>query len=84
MDYELLFAICILWIASTILLFMCAFMWIYNNGEAFHPHSVAMERRHSLYEVVASKTECKPDFALKSISEFIAPRFVHCCYLLII
>ena len=74
MDYELLFAICILWIASTILLFACAFMWMWNDGEAFHPHSVAMELRHSLYEVVNSRTECKHDFAVKSVSEFIAPR----------
>ena len=49
-------------------------MWMWNDGEAFHPHSVAMELRHSLYEVVNSRTECKHDFAVKSVSEFIAPR----------
>lgn len=74
MDYELLFSLCILWIASTVCLFACAFMWIYNEGEGFHPHSVSMERRHSLYSVVSANTVCKYDFVVKSISEFIAPR----------
>jgi hypothetical protein len=49
-------------------------MWIYNEGEAFHPHSVDMEQRHQMYQVVGSKTQCKTDFAVKSVSEFIAPR----------
>lgn len=53
---------------------MCAFMWLWNRGEAFHPHSVAMERRHALYQVVCANTVCKHDFAVKSVSEFIAPR----------
>lgn len=49
-------------------------MWIYNEGEAFHPHAVDMEQRHQMFEVVGSKTKCKNDFAVKSVSEFIAPR----------
>lgn len=43
-------------------------------GEAFHPHSVDVDHRHKLFVVVSSKTECKKDFAIKSISEFAAPR----------
>jgi hypothetical protein len=50
-------------------------MWIYNEGEAFHPHAVDMEQRHQMFEVVGSKTKCKTDFAVKSVSEFIAPRY---------
>ncbi len=49
-------------------------MWIYNDGEAFHPHAVDMEQRHQVYQVVGAKTRCKTDFAVKSVSAFIAPR----------
>lgn len=76
MDYELLIALCVLWSSSTWCLFTCAFMWMWNDGEGFHPHSVDLERRHSLFEVVRSNTLCKVDFSVKSVSEFIAPRLV--------
>jgi hypothetical protein len=56
-------------------LFAAAFMWIYNDGEAFHPHCVDMEQRHQMYQVVGAKTTCKIDFAVKSVSAFIAPRY---------
>lgn len=49
-------------------------MWFFNFGEAFHPHSVDVDHRHKLFLVVCSTTECKLDFAVKSISEFAAPR----------
>jgi hypothetical protein len=74
MDYELLVALWVLWVASTLCLFACAFMWLMNEGEAFHPHSIDMEWRHDFYQVVKSNTKCKVDFAVKSVSEFIAAR----------
>lgn len=77
MDFELLMALMVLWCSSTICLFTCAFMWLMNEGEAFHPHSVDIERRHDFYEVVKSNTRCQTDFAVKSVSEFIAARSVH-------
>ena len=33
-----------------------------------------VDHRHKLFVVVASKTECKYDCAVKSISAFVAPR----------
>lgn len=33
-----------------------------------------IEWRHDFYQVVKSNTECKKDFAVKSVSEFIAAR----------
>lgn len=108
MDYELLVALWVLWVSSTMCLFACAFMWLMNEGicvsmpyptvtvcrqglcsaygmhtyalcwlylgEAFHPHSVDIEWRHNFYQVVKSNTKCKVDFAVKSVSEFIAAR----------
>lgn len=75
MDHELLTALCLLWFASTWGLFAAAFMFVYNEGEAFHPHCVDMEQRHKMYSVVGAKTTCKTDFVVKSVSEFIAPRY---------
>ena len=49
-------------------------MWFDNSGEAFHPHSVDVEARHPYFLVVNSKTVCKREFAVKSISAFVAPR----------
>jgi len=49
-------------------------MWFYNKGEAFHPHSVDVELRHTAFVCVNSKTICKKDFVVKSISMFVAPR----------
>jgi len=40
MDPELLLALCILWFSSTAALAFFIFMWLANEGEAFHPHSV--------------------------------------------
>jgi hypothetical protein len=74
MDYELAIALFVLWTASTLCLFLCAFIWLTKEGEAFHPHSVAMEYRHAYYMVVSTRTACKTDFVVKSVSEFIAPR----------
>lgn len=74
MDPELLIALCVLWISTTASL--CAFlpMWIINDGEAFHPHCVSVDQRHSLFLVVSSETVCKYDCTVASISSFVAPR----------
>ena len=74
MDEELLLALCVLWLSSTFALVMCLLMWFFNEGESFHPHSVEIDQRHSLFVVVHSNTCCKFDCCVKSISEFIAPR----------
>ena len=49
-------------------------MWFSNDGVAFHPHSVDVENRHPSFLVVNSKTVCKKDCAIKSVSAFVAPR----------
>lgn len=74
MDGELFMALVVLWIAAGLASvgFMC--MWFANDMSSFHPHSVAMDTRHMLFGVVYSGTECKTDFLVKSISEFVAPR----------
>lgn len=74
MDGELLIALCVLWFSTTVALigFLC--MWYLNGGEAFHPHSVEIEPTHRAFVVVSSKTTCKYDCAVKSISAFAAPR----------
>lgn len=74
MDSELLIALCVLWLSTTGAL--CAFlpMWLWNDGESFHPHSVSVDQRHSLFLVVSSETECKWDCCVASISAFVAPR----------
>jgi hypothetical protein len=41
---------------------------------AFHPHAVDVDNRHNMFLVVGSSTQCKEDFAVKSISAFVAPR----------
>jgi hypothetical protein len=74
MDVELLLALCVLWFSSTIALVSCLLMWFFNEGESFHPHSVDIDHRHSLFVVVHGNTCCKIDCCVKSISEFIAPR----------
>jgi hypothetical protein len=45
-----------------------------NESEALHPHAVDIEMRHNLFLVVSNGTKCKKDFAVKSISAFVAPR----------
>lgn len=45
-----------------------------NESAALHPHAVDVEPRHNLFLVVKSTTICKQDFAVKSISAFVAPR----------
>ena len=45
-----------------------------NESAALHPHAVDVENRHNLFLVVKSKTICQTDFAVKSISAFVAPR----------
>ena len=74
MDSELLLALCMLWIVSTLIMFGFLCLWLHNEGECFHPHSVCVDRRHQLFSVVSSQTICQKDFAVKSISSFIAPR----------
>jgi hypothetical protein len=74
MDGELLIALFVLWFSSTISLVSCMLMWFFNEGESFHPHSVDVDHRHSLFIVVQGNTCCKFDCCVKSISEFIAPR----------
>ena len=74
MDHELLIALCIFWLSITLALVTFLPMWFLNEGEAFHPHSVALDKRHSMYMVVSSETQCKHDFCVASISSFVAPR----------
>lgn len=74
MDFELLIALCTMWTASTLSLIVFFTMWFFNEGEAFHPHSVDIEQRHSFLAVSNSHTECKQDCIVKSISAFVAPR----------
>jgi hypothetical protein len=74
MDTELLIALAVLWISTTIAMISFLHMWFSNNGELFHPHSIDVEHRHSSFLVVNSKTFCKIDCPVQSISSFIAPR----------
>jgi hypothetical protein len=74
MDQELLLALMVLWLSTTLSIIVFMAMWFFNEGESFHPHSVDIDHRHSLYVVVSSRTECKLDCAVKSISAFVAPR----------
>ena len=74
MDGELFIALIVFWlsISGAIITFMS--MWFFNKGESFHPHSVDIDQRHSLYVVAHSDTCCKMDCCVKSISAFVAPR----------
>jgi hypothetical protein len=74
MDTELLIALLVLWCGSTIALIIFLQMWFSNDWAAFHPHSVDVESRHPTFLVVNSKTVCKTDCAIKSVSAFVAPR----------
>ena len=74
MDSELLIALLVLWCGSTMSLIVFLRMWFSDDGEAFHPHSVDVEHRHPTFLVVNSKTVCKKDCAIKSVSAFVAPR----------
>ena len=74
MDDELLIALIVLWISTTSALVAFMYMFFSHDGESFHPHSVDVDTRHHLFVVVSSTTECKYDFAVKSISTFAAPR----------
>ena len=74
MDSELLLALCVLWLNSTLMIIAFLCLWLLNEGECFHPHSVCVDKRHRLFSVVSSQTVCQKDFAVKSISSFIAPR----------
>lgn len=73
MDNELLIALLIMWTSTTLSLVVFLGMWMLD-GAAFHPHSVDVENRHPSFLVVNSKTVCKKDCAVKSISAFVAPR----------
>lgn len=74
MDSELLIALLVLWCGSTVALIIFLRMWFANDWAAFHPHSVDVETRHPAFLVVNSKTLCKKDCAIKSVSAFVAPR----------
>ncbi len=74
MDSELLMALLVLWCGSTMAMIIFLNMWFSNDGAAFHPHSVDVESRHPGFLVVNSKTVCKRDCAIKSVSAFVAPR----------
>lgn len=74
MDYELLFALLILWTATTTCLVLFMDLVFNNEEESFHPHCVDVESRHYGFIVVKSATVCKKDCAVKSISAYIAPR----------
>jgi len=74
MDTELAVCLGVLWLSTTGSLLAFLPMWFSNQSEAFHPHSVAVDRRHSLFLVVNSETVCKWDCCVASISAFVAPR----------
>ena len=74
MDVELLFSLWVLWLSVLVACILAALMWTVNRGEAFHPHCVDLDRRHSMFEVVKRPTICKTDFAVKSVSAYISPR----------
>jgi hypothetical protein len=74
MDSELLIALLVLWCGSTVALVIFLSMWFSDDGAAFHPHSVDVENRHPTFLVVNSRTLCKKDCAVKSVSAFVAPR----------
>lgn len=74
MDHELLMALIVMWISTTGSLVAFIPMWVANEGEAFHPHCVCVDQRHSLFLVVSSETICKVDCLVASISAFVAPR----------
>lgn len=74
MDAELLMALLVLWTGSTVAMVIFLTMWFANDGAAFHPHSVDIENRHPTFYVVNSRTICKKDCAVKSVSAFVAPR----------
>ena len=63
-----------MWISTTTALVVFLDFWFGSDGEAFHPHCVDVERRHSKFLVVSTKTCCKKDCAVKSISAFVSPR----------
>lgn len=74
MDTELLVALAVLWLSTTTSLFFFFRLFLANGGEAFHPHSVDVEHRHHVFLAVNSRTMCKYDCPVKSISTFVAPR----------
>jgi hypothetical protein len=82
MDSELLLALFFLWSATTSALFIFLTLWFGNDKEAFHPHSVDVDSRHYQFLVVKSETLCKEEFAVKSISAFVAPRGKNLIYIL--
>lgn len=47
MDFELLIALCVLWMSTTLALISFLSMWFANDGEAFHPHSVDVKSKYS-------------------------------------
>ena len=74
MDTELLVALLVLWLSTTTSLVFFFRLFLANGGEAFHPHSVDVEHRHHVFLAVNSRTMCKYDCSVKSISTFVAPR----------
>jgi hypothetical protein len=74
MDAELLIALWVLWLSAWVSCIIAAFMFLFNRGEAFHPHCVDLDRRHDLFQVVKKATICKNDCAVKSVSAYISPR----------
>lgn len=74
MDAELLVALMVLWLSTTTSLVFFFRLFLANGGEAFHPHSVDVEHRHHVFLAVNSRTMCKYDCPVKSISTFVAPR----------
>lgn len=74
MDDELIMALVLLWASTTTAIVIFFTLWFGNDMAAFHPHSVDVDTRHNLFLVVGGATKCKEDFAVKSISAFVAPR----------
>lgn len=74
MDTELLVALMVLWLSTTSGIFFFFRMFFAKGGEAFHPHSVDVDHRHDVFLAVNSRTMCKMDCPVKSISTFVAPR----------
>lgn len=74
MDAELLLMLIMLWGASSLALGKFLLFWFGGGGACFHPHSLNYDDRHASFLVTSSKTICKYDCVVKSISAFVAPR----------
>jgi hypothetical protein len=74
MDGELLLALIVLWITTTVMLVTFFRYWFHDKSECFHAHCVDTTYAHNGFMVVSGPTTCKHDCVVKSISVFVAPR----------